>query len=88
MTWIGEIKDFIELILKIKKCKKSSWKKLDKNEIPSWVERASHKFHSKYPVKNHDKRKDFKGKYYLYRVHYQKSAHGRIKEEFYRKKLK
>ena len=64
----------------------NGWKKLSPLTVPSWVEKASHKFHNKHPVKHHDKRKDFVGKIYIYRVIYRKVAHGRVEETFYRKK--
>lgn len=89
MGIIGEITEgFINGIYKIFKTKKkkSSWEKLSHLEVPSWVERASHRFHNKHPVRHHDLRKDFKGDYYLYRVIYKKEAHGRVREEFYRKR--
>lgn len=90
MGIISEITEgFINGIYKIfksNKKKKSSWEKLSNLEVPSWVEKASHRFHNKHPIKHTDKRKDFVGKYYVYRVIYKKEAYGRVKEEFYRRK--
>ncbi len=92
---MGVISEFVEGFFnsffnninnKKKKRDSSCWEKLSPLSVPSWVERKSHKFHNKYPVKHHDKRKDFFGKIYIYRVIYQKSSHGRVEETFYRKK--
>ena len=64
----------------------SGWEKLHPNQVPNWVERSAHKFHKKHPVKNHDLRKDFRGNHFIYRVYFKKVAHGRIREEYWRKK--
>ncbi|NCN86997.1 hypothetical protein GW932_04125 [archaeon] len=81
------VEGIINGIYKNRKKKKDlfGWEELTQLNVPSWVERASHKFHNRHPVKNHDKRKDFIGKHYVYRVIYRKVANGRVEEIFFRK---
>jgi hypothetical protein len=89
MSIISEtFEGFLNFVFKNFNFKKrnSCWEKLNQVDVPSWVEKASHKFHKKYPVRNHDLRKDFVGNYYIYRIFYRKWAHGRVKEDFYRKR--
>ena len=83
----GAIKGF-HSIFKLKKKNISGWKRLHRNLVPRWIEKAGHKFHNKHKVKHHDLRKDFKGSHYLYGIYFRRAAHGRVKEEYYRKKRK
>lgn len=82
----GVLNCLVNIFNSKKEKKNNRWEKMEQVNVPRWVEKASHKFHKKYPVKNHDLRKDFVGKHYVYRVFYRKWAHGRVKEDFYRRK--
>jgi len=88
MSLVGEIHSIIKgiYLIFIRRKKNGGWERLDINQVPMWVERASHRFYNKHPLRNYDRRKDFTGKTYLYRIVYKKSSHGRIIEEYYRKK--
>ncbi len=90
MGWIGEVIEGtikgIYSIFKKGDGKINGWTKLHKNEVPNWVERAGHKFHKHHRVRHHDLRRHFKGDNYIYRIYFKKAAHGRVEEEYYRKK--
>ena len=83
----GTIKGFYSIFQK-REIKVDGWEKLHKNKVPNWVERAGHKFHNKNKVRHHDLRRHFKGDHYIYRIYFKRASHGRIKEEYYRKKRK
>ncbi len=67
---------------------KGPWQKLHPNQVPRWVERAGHRFHRKHRVRNHDLRRDFKGNNYIYRIYFRKAAHGRVREEYWKREKK
>lgn len=88
MGFITELKDLFEWVCEgLNKNKKFNyWKKIHKNQVPNWVERAGHKFNNHHHVKHHDLRIDLKGDNYIYRIYFKRAAHGRVIEEYYKKK--
>lgn len=92
MGVIGEVVEGIingiYSIYKKRNNKEKNWEKLHPNQVPNWVERSAHKFIKRCKGKHHDLRKDFKGNNYLYRVYFRHVSHKRIKEEYWRKKIK